>query len=100
MVDHFKKLFIAQIAIHFNRIPKLFIHMVAGDNFGVALAQFNGQFRIALYIKLVSLADAGKQEDLFADFKHQRILAERKALRYAGFSQAIFAKFFQIQWLT
>ncbi len=62
MVDHFKKLLIRQGTVHLNSIPQLLIHVIAGGNFGVAFAQFNSQFRVALYIELVAKAYTGEQK--------------------------------------
>ena len=78
-------------------VPVLFIHVVAGLNFGVAFAQFNGQFRVAFDIETGYLGNAGEQEKFFADFKYQRILAKGQALGYAGLCEAIIAYLFNIQ---
>lgn len=77
MVDHFVELFGGETAIHANGVPELFIHVVARLYFGVPLAQFNGQLRIALCVEPVALADAGEQEYFFAYFKHKGIFAKR-----------------------
>lgn len=99
MVDHFKKLFVRQAPVHFNGIPQLLIHVIARRNFGVTLAQFYRQLRIAFHIKLVAEADAGEQEQFASYFKNKRILPERQTFSYTWFCKAIFAKFFEVQWI-
>jgi len=68
--------------------------MITWRNFGVLFPQFNSKFGVAFYIKLVAEANAGKQEQLFTNFKHKSVLAKGQAFGYACFSEAIFAKFF------
>jgi len=76
MIYHCHNLFVGQIAIHPNRIPQLLVHMIPWCNLGVLFPQFNGKFGVAFYVKLVAQADAGKQEQLFANLKHKGILAK------------------------
>ena len=76
MIYHCHNLFVGQIAIHPNRIPQLLVHMIPWCNLGVLVPQFNGKFGVAFYVKLVAQADAGKQEQLFANLKHKGILAK------------------------
>jgi len=76
MIYHFAKLPAAECAVHHNGVPKFFVHVVAGNYFGMAFAQFDGQFRVAFYVEPVALADAGEQEQFFAYFKNKRILAK------------------------
>jgi hypothetical protein len=97
MVYHVAKLPAAQAAVGLHRVPVLFIHVITGLNFGIALAQFNGPFRVAFYIKAVILGNAGEQKKFFAHFENQRILAKGQALGYAGLSEAIIAYVFNIQ---
>jgi len=62
MIDHFDELLVGEVAVHFNGVPKLFIHVITGYNLRVVLTQFYCQFRVAFYIKLVAKANAGKQK--------------------------------------
>lgn len=97
MVYHIAKLAAAQAAIGRYGVPVVFIHMVTGLNLGIAFAQLNGPFRVALYIKAVILGNVGEQEKFFAHFKNQRVLAKGQALGYARLCQAIIAYLFNIQ---
>ena len=76
MVYHCGQLFISKVSVHFHRIPQLLVHVITWRNFGMLFTQFNGKFGIAFYVKLVAQANAGQQEQFFANLKHKGILAK------------------------
>lgn len=97
MIDHFADLFPAEAAVGMNGIPVLFIHVIARLNFGMTLAQLNGQFRIAFDVELRACRNACQQKKLFSHAEYQCVFAEWRILGDTGLAEAVIAYFFNIQ---
>jgi len=97
MVDHAAQFGGRNSAAQLDRVPVLLIHVIAGLDFLVTIAQIERALRIAFQVHpRWNVIERSEGEDLSANFENEDILTEGRAFSYVQLHQAIFTKVFQV----
>src|SRR5438105_786710 len=97
MIDHLTDLGIRNAGFYLDRVPVFFIHVIPGPDLLVAIAQFECEVGIAFQIGARwNFIERREGEHFSANFEHERVRTERRALGRVCLAQAIFAKLREI----
>jgi hypothetical protein len=99
VVNHRENLSRGNAVIEDDGVPVLLVHVIAGADTLVSLAQLNGKLRVALEVDTEwTPLQPRQQEHLAVHLENKNIFPERELLRnLSAFSQAVFPDGFNRQ---
>ena len=97
MINHFAQLRVRNAAVELDRVPMFFVHVIAGPDLLVSIAQFESQVRITFQIRRRwDFIEWRKREYFTGHFENENVFAERCALDCSELAKAVLAEDFQI----
>jgi len=97
VIDHFPQVRVRNLSAELDRIPMFFVHVIAGTDWFVSIAQFKREIGITFQIHRCGIfIKSGQREHFAADFENENVLTEWRALTSAWLAQAVFTKLLEI----
>ena len=99
MFRKIKDQLIARIQVHCNRVPMRFVHVKAGIDRIVLLAQLNGPLRVAFEVDTGEILHIAERKHFTVDLEHQGALVKREMFRNTRKFQTIVVEIFYVHFL-
>jgi hypothetical protein len=84
VIDHFPQVRVRNLSAKVDRIPMLFVHVIAGTDLFVSIAQFKREIGITFQIHRCRIfIERGQREHFATYFENENVLTEWRALSSA-----------------
>src|SRR5437016_47418 len=97
VINHFAQLRVWNSTVELDGVPMFFVHVVAGTDLLVSIAQFESQVRITFQIRRRwDFIEWREREYFTGHLKNENVFSERCALDCSELAKAVIAEGFQI----